>query len=245
MYLDHSVKLIYLTTPEGKHFSNGTDFKTLLHYKAEGKEEKAANYLADVFRLQATFAKTNKPIMSVAPGHSFNSGAGLLAASGFPSICHNSQVAFNECTFGFVPHAGTAYYASRLPGDFGTFLVLTGAPMRGKDAIGLGLADALIEVPETYEDEIAGIVFAMDPTTMPTARLAAGAQAGHTGSSSTQAIHRQLAVDEAAAFRSQAEAAHLRGDLSEFMRRSLMHQHGEPFIDPRERKPDVVAQADF
>jgi enoyl-CoA hydratase len=122
--------------------------------------------------------------MSVAPGHSFNSGAGLLASSGFPSICHNSKIAFNECTFGFVPHAGTAYYASRLPGDFGTFLVLTGAPLGGKDAIGLGLADALIEIPETYEDEITGLVQAMDPTSMPTARLAAGAQAGSTGAAS-------------------------------------------------------------
>lgn len=90
MYLDHTVKLIYLTTPEGQHFSNGTDFRTMLHYKAEGKDEKIANYLEDIFRLQAIFAKTNKPIMSVAPGHSFNSGAGLLAASGFPSICHNT-----------------------------------------------------------------------------------------------------------------------------------------------------------
>mgnify|MGYP002630263239 CR=1 FL=1 len=34
--LDHSVKLIYLTPPKGIHFSNGTDFRTLLHYKAEG-----------------------------------------------------------------------------------------------------------------------------------------------------------------------------------------------------------------
>ena len=24
-----------------------------------------------------------------------------------------------------------------------------------------------------------------------------------------------------------------------------MHGNGEPFMDPRERKPDVVAQADF
>lgn len=32
MYLDHSVNLIYLTATEGRHFSNGTDFRTLLHY---------------------------------------------------------------------------------------------------------------------------------------------------------------------------------------------------------------------
>ena len=56
-------------------------------------------------------------------------------------------MSYNECTFGFVPHAGTTYYTSRMPGDFGTFLALTGFPMTGKDAIELEIADALVEVP--------------------------------------------------------------------------------------------------
>ena len=106
--------------------------------------------------------------MTVAPGHSFNSGAGLLAGSGFPTICHDSKIAFNEVTFGYVPHAGSTYYGSRLPGDFGTFLILTGWPLTGKDAIKLGIADSLIEIPESYEHEICDIVLSMDPTSMPT-----------------------------------------------------------------------------
>jgi len=237
MSLDHSVKLIYLTTPEGQHFSNGTDFRTMLHYKAEGKDEKVAEYLADIFGLQATFAKINKPIMTVAPGHSFNSGAGLLAASGFPSICHSSRVAFNECTFGFTPHAGTTYYAARLPGDFGTFLVLTGVPLSGKDAIGLGMADALIEIPETYEEEVMDIVAAMDPSTMPDARVSSGAQ--------DYGLDARSAVEEETAQRAEAELADRTADFTELRRRTRNYAHEEPFVDPRERKPDVVAQADF
>lgn len=112
--------------------------------------------------------------MSVAPGHSFNSGAGLLAASGLPAICHDSKIAFNEVTFGYVPHAGSTYYCSRLPGDFGTFLLLTGWPVTGKDAIKLGMADSLIEVPESYEHEVFEIGQAMDPTSMPTSARALG-----------------------------------------------------------------------
>jgi 3-hydroxyisobutyryl-CoA hydrolase len=69
--------------------------------------------------------------MSIAPGNSLNSGAGLLAASGLPYISFNSMLAFNEVQFGFVPHAGSSYYMSRLPGDFGTFLTLTGFPISG------------------------------------------------------------------------------------------------------------------
>ncbi len=114
--------------------------------------------------------------MSVAPGHSFNSGAGLLAASGFPAICDSTKIAFNECTFGFVPHAGSTYYAKELPGDFGTFLALTGLPLTGKEAVALGLADSLIELPETYENEVTDIVNALHPPSMPDSETVLGAQ---------------------------------------------------------------------
>lgn len=112
-------------------------------------------------------AKINKPVMSVAPGYSFNSGLGLLAASGMPSICHNSRMAFNECTFGFVPHAGSTYYAQRLPGEMGTYLLLTGASFSGKDAISLGLADKLVDMPTKYVEEVAYWVRVMDPESIP------------------------------------------------------------------------------
>lgn len=112
--------------------------------------------------------------MSVAPGNSFNSGLGLLAATGMPTICENSMLAFNEVTFGFTPHAGSSYYASRLPGEFGTFLLLSGAKFSGKDGIDLGLADKLIQVPKGYDDEVYLTLRAMDPAGMPFSRRALG-----------------------------------------------------------------------
>jgi len=105
-------------------------------------------------------------MMTVAPGHSFNSGAGLLCASGFPAITYDSLIAFNECQFGFVPHAGSTYYTSRLPGDFGTFLALTGMPMTGYDAINLKMAEVYIENPKSYEHEVDEIIYSMDPSCM-------------------------------------------------------------------------------
>jgi enoyl-CoA hydratase/carnithine racemase len=80
-------------------------------------------------------------MMSLAPGHSFNSGATLLQASGYPLVTVDSKVCFNEVSFGFVPHGGATYYLSRMPGEIGTFLALTGLPLRGVDAKELHLAD--------------------------------------------------------------------------------------------------------
>jgi len=63
---------------------------------------------------------------------------------GLPSMTVDSKMAFNECTFGFVPHSGATYYLSRLPNEFGTFLALTGMPIHGTDAAKLKLVDSLL-----------------------------------------------------------------------------------------------------
>lgn len=161
--VDQVVKVIYMTGGNGEHFSNGTDFRTLLHYKKDGNnEQKIANYLEDLYGLQVQASKINKPIISVAPGHSFNSGATLLQASGYPTVTLDSKLSFNEVTFGFVPHGGSSYYLSRLPGEIGTFLALTGLPITGIDAKEFGIADELVHHSTFYEEEIADILMAME-----------------------------------------------------------------------------------
>jgi enoyl-CoA hydratase/carnithine racemase len=167
MYIDDQIQVVFLSSAKGEHFSAGTDFKTILHYKETHQEHKIASYLEDIFKLQATVAKMNKPLLSIAPGHTFNSAASLLAASGMPAVCHNTLMAFNECSFGFVPHAGTTYFASRMPGELGTFLVLTGIPFTGEDAINMRLAEKMVQIPQTYENEVAEVFKAFDyPTHM-------------------------------------------------------------------------------
>ena len=53
----------------------------------------------------------------------------------------DSKLSFNEASFGFVPHGGSSFYLSRLPGEIGTFLALTGFPLTGIDAKEIGIAD--------------------------------------------------------------------------------------------------------
>jgi len=100
----------------------------------------------------------NKTLLTAAPGHAFNSGATLLAASNLPFATLDTKVAFNECTFGFVPHAGATYYLTRLPGEMGTFLSLTGKPMHGVDAYQLKLVDGIIHLPHKHDKVLEEIV---------------------------------------------------------------------------------------
>ena len=151
-----------MTGGKGEHFSNGTDFRTLLHYKKEGADAKIANYLEELYGLQVQASKINKPVIGVAPGHSFNSGAAFLQATAMPTVTLDSKLSFNEVSFGFTPHGGTSYYLSRLPGEIGTFLALTGLPITGIDAKEFGIADELVHYSAAFEEEVTDVLFAMD-----------------------------------------------------------------------------------
>ena len=45
LYEDRLTKAIYVTADQGKHWSNGTDFRTMLAMKKEGNYQRVAEYL--------------------------------------------------------------------------------------------------------------------------------------------------------------------------------------------------------
>lgn len=100
--------------------------------------------------------------MAVSPGHAFNSGAALLQATAFPVSTLDSKISFNDTSFGFIPHGGSTYFLSRLPGELGTFLALTGFPLVGKEAAELNIVDDLIHGIKDYHTELSDIVAALD-----------------------------------------------------------------------------------
>jgi enoyl-CoA hydratase len=97
--------------------------------------------------LQTKIASINKPLIAVAPGHAMNSGASLLASTAHPMATLTSKICFNEVTFGFVPHSGSTFHMSRMPGEFGTFMALTGLNINGSDAVRVDIARGVVSDP--------------------------------------------------------------------------------------------------
>jgi enoyl-CoA hydratase/carnithine racemase len=50
--VDEEAKIILLTTMKGEHFSNGTDFRTIMHYKTNNEEQNLLQYINDLYSLQ-------------------------------------------------------------------------------------------------------------------------------------------------------------------------------------------------
>ena len=144
---DHNCQAIYLGTDKVEHWSNGTDFRTIVHMKKEDDYGRIQAYIQQIYNLQTKIASINKPLIAVAPGHAMNSGASLLASTAHPMATLTSKICFNEVTFGFVPHSGSTFHMSRMPGEFGTFMALTGLNINGSDAVRVDIARGVVSDP--------------------------------------------------------------------------------------------------
>lgn len=158
---DYQCHAIYVGTEKGEHWSNGTDFRTIVHLKKEDNYERITEYMRQLYHMQTNLAKCNKPLIAVAPGHAFNSGAAYLAACSHPMTTLNAKVAFNETTFGFVPHSGGSYYMSRMKGEFGTFMALTGIHIEGSEAKRMDISRGIVHYPVDYSQTVADHVHSM------------------------------------------------------------------------------------
>jgi enoyl-CoA hydratase len=136
----------------------GGDVRALRTVVMKGSGE-AVRFWAHEYRLNAAIAGYRKPFVAFMDGVVMGGGIGLSAHGSLRLVTERSRVAMPETTIGFSPDVGSMFLLSRAPGEIGTHLAMTGLSIGGADAIGCGLADALVS-----SDDIPGII----------ARLAAG-----------------------------------------------------------------------
>jgi enoyl-CoA hydratase len=136
----------------------GGDVRALRTVVMAGSGE-AVRFWAHEYRMNAAIAGYPKPFVAFMDGVVMGGGVGLSAHGSLRLVTERSRVAMPETTIGFSPDVGSMFLLSRSPGEIGTHLAMTGVSIGGADAIGCGLADALIS-----SEDIPGII----------ARLAAG-----------------------------------------------------------------------
>jgi 3-hydroxyisobutyryl-CoA hydrolase len=84
--------------------------------------------------------KYNKPLLINLNGSVLNSGASIFTRVPLCMGSPHTKFKLNETELGYIPDAGSSYYLSRLPRDFGTFLALTGFEIDGFDVSRAGIA---------------------------------------------------------------------------------------------------------
>jgi enoyl-CoA hydratase/carnithine racemase len=87
-------------------------------------------------------------------------GVALLSSCNFPYSTNNSTASFPEASFGYVPDCSSIYQLTKMKGEVGTFLALTGYEVKGSELVGLGLTNGLLDntgdilVNEIYQEQL-------------------------------------------------------------------------------------------
>ena len=137
------VRAILLKGAGDKAFCAGGDIRSLYQSFKDGKSQHREFFLAE-YPLDFMLHSFPKPYVALMDGITMGGGMGLAQASTLRIVGDRTRIAMPEVGIGMFPDVGSSYFLSRLPGSLGPYLALTGAQIRGADAVYARLADVYL-----------------------------------------------------------------------------------------------------
>ncbi|MFF3371934.1 enoyl-CoA hydratase/isomerase family protein [Streptomyces sp. NPDC002680] len=177
---DPAVATVVISGAGERGLCAGGDIRLFHDDARTGDGRASAAFWADEYRLNARIARFPKPYVAVMDGIVMGGGVGVSAHGSVRIVTERSQVAMPETAIGLAPDVGGTHLLARAPGELGTHLALTGAPVGAADAVLCGLADHF--VPSVL---VPGLLVALAGSQVPkalarySAEPPAGALTGH------------------------------------------------------------------
>ncbi|GCD42259.1 enoyl-CoA hydratase/isomerase family protein [Streptomyces paromomycinus] len=141
---DPAVETLVITGAGERGLCAGGDIRAIHADARAGDGAASAAFWRDEYRLNARIARYPKPYVAVMDGIVMGGGVGVSAHGSVRIVTERSKVAMPETGIGFVPDVGGTYLLALAPGELGTHLALTGAPVGAGDALLCGLADHFV-----------------------------------------------------------------------------------------------------
>ena len=160
---DADVHAVLLRGAGEKAFSAGGDIRALYDsFKTSGSLHHA--FFAAEYPLDHYLHAFPKPYVALLDGITMGGGMGLAQGSRFRIVGERTRMAMPEVGIGLFPDVGGSYFLSRLPGALGTYLALTGAPIRAADSLYVQLADAYMTPTSVtaLPDRLAAVAWTRD-----------------------------------------------------------------------------------
>ena len=151
---DPSLYAVVIRSTNPKAFCSGGDVRELIQlYQADAPSARAA--FADEYELDWALECFSKPTVSLIDGMVMGSGVGISIYNTHRVAGAGYKFAMPETAIGLFPDVGVAHALSRLPGEIGTYLGLTGRAIGRADAYALGLVTHCIPADRFDEIEVA------------------------------------------------------------------------------------------
>lgn len=136
---DPAVHAVLIDAAGGRAFCAGGDIRAIYQMGREDMEAAEA-FFATEYRLNAAIHHFPKPYVALINGITMGGGAGVSVHGTYPAAGEAASFAMPETGIGLYPDIGGTWFLSRLRGEMGTFLGLTGARIGMADMVSLGLA---------------------------------------------------------------------------------------------------------
>jgi enoyl-CoA hydratase len=135
---DDAVDLVLIDHEGERGFCAGGDIRAMAEAGANDPDAGAAFFLAE-YRMNALLQSYPKPVAAVMDGVTMGGGVGLSAYCAYRIVTERTVWAMPETGIGLFPDVGTGWLLPRLPGEYGTWLALTGARLKAADLLYLKL----------------------------------------------------------------------------------------------------------
>lgn len=134
-----AVENIIIEGTGAKGFCAGGDIRALHDWGRAGAPE-ATGFYREEYVLNRIIKTYPKPYIALIDGITMGGGVGVSVHGSHRVATENTLFAMPETGIGLLPDVGGTYFLPRLPGQIGAWLVLTGARLRGADALAAGVA---------------------------------------------------------------------------------------------------------
>lgn len=132
------IAAIVLTGAGDKAFCAGGDVRALYDWGQQGAPE-ASDFYREEYQLNHMLKTSAKPVLALMHGVTMGGGAGLALPARWRFVGPGFRFAMPETGIGLFPDVGGSFYLSRLRGECGVWLALTGARLGAAEACALGL----------------------------------------------------------------------------------------------------------
>ena len=98
------------------------------------------DFFGEEYRLNRSIADYPKPYIALLDGVTMGGGVGISVHGDFRVVSERTLFAMPETGIGLFPDVGGGWFLPRCPGELGTYLALTGVPVKAADCIYIGAA---------------------------------------------------------------------------------------------------------
>jgi enoyl-CoA hydratase len=136
---DPAVKLVILEGAGGRAFCAGGDVRRMRELALAGDSTAIEAFFAGEYAMNRAIAEFPKPWISLIDGVCMGGGIGVSVHGSHRVATGHALLAMPETAIALFPDVGTSFVLPRLPGALGNWLALTGARLKGAQAVEAGL----------------------------------------------------------------------------------------------------------